>query len=1009
MMALRKQVVSIPMESGIDAGKAPEIGGGFTKIQNGVFNRRNEISKRYGQNKSTATVDGNTLHPFGDSLVSAKSGEKLQIYTPASGTVTDITSHNVYFLEADYQPVLEGASGDANYIETIRSGTVLAIKTDDTITTKIGDAVVDSATFGTTKGTNGRFIIINDKIRCYWGISSAIQYVEIDAAGAIGSTVTVTDGSGSPPATSTLYDACVVTNSAGDPFVVLVWGAADYYISLLADGNNNASNVEVLNSAGGSLSSINGMSVAALTDTTFLVAWHSTTEVYAAVYDVTGTRTVAPPATTLASPIDNHFLGIGVIGLNVSSGGDVGTIYLTELESNSQYAIHEIDGIDSSSTYDANATNIYYNEALFAKPCPIGTTGEWLVAASVTSDTQYRGTDLQSMIVFHSAGTSTTMKLCGKALDGVAIGTARINSNAGNMIPAMHPWSGGICTLAAMRVNREPGNKRLDKQGYYGYKYSLISSGAYTLLNMDISHHEPTSVESDGLLLLSGMLPTLYDGEEHCEQGFITYPEDIEAADGGGSGSNWSYVATFEKTYATGHLERSIPTPEAVTISDVGVGTLTIRTCNPTLKSDVKLVTWRTVSDGTVWYRCYQEANDITDWYEGFSDTGLSDATLTRNERLYTTGGVLESESPVPYTSATIHDNRMFVASMERPRSQVNYTTKRVDFEAPWHSSALVVAAPEQIGGRIYALSSLSDKGIVFKKRAVLAFEGSGYTAIGGGTNYTDPYLLSPSIGCINPRSVVRYPQGVMFEASDGIWSLTQAMQMTPIGDKVRYYTDTHTITQAIAHDDQHRVLFLTSDGPALVYDWLHDAWSIYDNYTSTAGAVIDGQLYRLDSLGYIWSENTAAYDDNNSFVSMLAETAWINLGTIGNYGRLYGVLIFGRNLAAATLRVRLGYNHSPAWNTSDIQTVDMTALQTIQIADHYGTGLTWATYADQAMILRVYPDIDQQKCQSVRVQISDEQHTGQTAGYALTGIALEVGLRDQLYRVQAARQLGGP
>lgn len=1007
-MALRKQVVSIPMDTGIDAGKDPKIGGGFTRIQNGIFTQRHTLAKRNGQDRSTATVDGSSLHPFGSSLVSARSGKKLQIYDPSADTVTDITSHNVYFLQADHSAELSGSAGGAAYVESIREGNVLALKDDSTLTTKIGGAVVDTQAID----GNGRLLVINGKIRCYWGNSTAIKYVEVAADGTIGSVATVTDGGSAPPATSFLNDACVVQNSAGDPFVVLVYGAADCFIALLENGNNNATIVEIVSSAGASLSGSPILSVAPLTDTTFVVTWCTTTEVYAAVYNVAGTRTIAPPATTLASPIDNHFLAIAVIGLNITGGGDAGTIYLTEYETNGNHAIHEIDGADSSSTYSANATNVYYNQAMFAKPCEIGSTGEWLVPTSVTSDTRYRGTDLQSMIVLCSAGTSTRMQMCGVALSGVLLPssstTARVPglTASEDVLPAMHPWSGGIATIAAVRVNREPGRRR-----FSGWTYTLVSSGSYTILNLDISHHVPTSIESDGLVLFSGMLPTLYDGEEYCEQGFVCYPEDINAADAGGSGSNWSYVATFEKAYASGHVDRSVPTPEAVTVSDTSSVDVSVRTCNPTLKTGVKLVTWRTVSDGTVWYRCYQEDNDTAAWYEDFTDSLLSDASIARNEQLYTTGGVLENDPPAPYGVAALHNNRVFTNAAEKPRSIALYTKTRAELIAPEYSAFLRVGVPEEIGGDIKALASLLDKLVILKQRAVLASEGSGLTDIGGGVNYTDPYLISPSVGCVNPRSVVRYPKGIMFEAADGLWTLTQAMQLEPTGDRVRYYTGAYSVSQAISLDDQHLVMIATSDGPALIYDWLRDAWSIYENHSSAAAAVLDGQMYRLDSSGYVWTEDGASYDDNGTFVSLLVETGWINLGTIGHYGRLYGVLLFGQNLAAATLRVKLGYNHAPAWNTSDVQTLDLTTLQTIQISDHYGSGLTWATYADQAMILRVYPDIDQQKCQSVRIQISDEEKSGsgQTAGYSLSGIALEVGLRGQLYHVQSARRIGGP
>ena len=83
-MALKKQVIPIPMEAGIDAGKDAKVGGGWTRIENGVFDRRGAVSKRKGQDRSSNTVDGDTLHSFGSGILIAESGQKLQHYNPTS-------------------------------------------------------------------------------------------------------------------------------------------------------------------------------------------------------------------------------------------------------------------------------------------------------------------------------------------------------------------------------------------------------------------------------------------------------------------------------------------------------------------------------------------------------------------------------------------------------------------------------------------------------------------------------------------------------------------------------------------------------------------------------------------------------------------------------------------------------------------------------------------------------------------------------------------------------------
>jgi hypothetical protein len=208
--------------------------------------------------------------------------------------------------------------------------------------------------------------------------------------------------------------------------------------------------------------------------------------------------------------------------------------------------------------------------------------------------------------------------------------------------------------------------------------------------------------------------------------------------------------------------------------------------------------------------------------------------------------------------------------------------------------------------------------------------------------------------------------------------------------------------------------VWLTSDGPAIVYDWLRDIWCTWAGLSAISGCAVGGELVWLDSSGYPWTEDTANYDDNGSFISLLIETGWLSLkqtpggwtglNNVGGYCILREIIAVGYFRDDCNLNIKLAYDNDPAWD-DDID-FDLTSLEKFEHASYYGNGLSLETYQDQAMMLRIYPK--RHKVSSFRVHISDSEKdgSGNTKGFSLVGLYALVTPKRGTHRVGIGREM---
>ncbi len=212
---------------------------------------------------------------------------------------------------------------------------------------------------------------------------------------------------------------------------------------------------------------------------------------------------------------------------------------------------------------------------------------------------------------------------------------------------------------------------------------------------------------------------------------------------------------------------------------------------------------------------------------------------------------------------------------------------------------------------------------------------------------------------------------GLMFRSKKGIYLLDRTLALSYIGAPVEGY-NTYSISAAVLLASQNLVVFTTSDGPALVYDYSVGQWCTWDNHTAVDalehddGATSYGpRLYHVTSAGVVRAMTPGGYYDDDTVPSLSFTTAWYQLGGQNGYQRLYHLYLLGTFVDATTITVSLGYDFDAS----------------------FGTPATFA--AASPFQYRIDPA--RQRCTAVRVKVVDAPTV--TQGYAISALSAEIGV----------------
>lgn len=676
--------------------------------------------------------------------------------------------------------------------------------------------------------------------------------------------------------------------------------------------------------------------------------------------------------------------------------------------------IFSIDNTSTLSSLDvlgvsACSRSWLYSERSFVSCCYI----------SKTTGTSF---PLQNQ-VFVLSDNTTFCDVVARAYYGSASGVPSSSLAGSAPMPAVFLQSSSIWTIPVLEAVTIPASNG-DIQTTFG-----VSSFEIDFADAPVSDNRS---EIGGSLILGGGIVSQYDGQKNVELGFSLWPDETSVVLGAGgslSAGSYQWVACYEWTDQNGYIHRSAASlPVSATASagqsaTVTVSNLTITKKNPAYgRENCSIVLYRTIANGTIFYRASSlsapTSNSVSSFTSAILDT-LSDTDLQSRPLLYSTGGAVENIVAAPLKSLAMHRGRLFGIDSTNPL-QI-WFSKQISPNAPVEFSDSFGLMIDNRGGPITALASLDDKLIIFKKSLIMMLSGQGPDALGNQNDFSDAMLVTSDCGCIDSRSVVTVPDGLMFQSSKGIYLLDRSLRATYIGADVEKYNDNQVVSSQLI-PTTNQVRFVTDSGIALVYDYFVQQWSVFTNHTAVDTVIWLDRFCWLKPDGTAMREDPSRKDDNGQFVQMSATTAWINFAVdsgsyieasegrlpmaLQSFQRAYKMMIIGEYVNQHKLRVRISYDY-------DDTTAQDVTVEAPQMADPvvYGESSPYgseALYGGSWQLYQWRIDFARQKCQAVKVTINDSQDGGVASeSCRLSAMTFELGLKPGMNRIAMSSVLG--
>lgn len=550
----------------------------------------------------------------------------------------------------------------------------------------------------------------------------------------------------------------------------------------------------------------------------------------------------------------------------------------------------------------------------------------------------------------------------------------------------------------------------------------IYSQTGCNLVTFNFSANSLITSEIGSNLNLTGGMLWSYDGYIASEQNFNYWPESVASVGSGSvvgslSAQTYNYQATYEWTDNQGNAFRSAPSiPLTVVQSSGSVGLrisvptlrLTYKTANP-----VKIVLYRWSTGQQTYYQCTSIdsplLNDTTVDSVTFTDA-KSDAAILGNNIIYTNGGVIEDTCAPACNALALWQSRLWLVDAEDPN--LLWYSKQVIESAPVEMSDLftIFVAPttgaQGSTGPITALSSMDDKLIVFKRNAIYMINGAGPDNTGANSQFSDPTFITATVGCMNQRSIVFTPNGLMFQSDKGIWLLSRDLSTQYIGAPVEAFNQ-YNVQSALNVPGTNQVRFTLSNGQTLMYDYYFNQWGTFVNIPAISSTIYQNAHTYINSKGQAFQEAQNVYLDGSNPVLMSFVTSWFNLAGLQGFERAYFFYLLGSYISPHKISLQIAYDYNPAPTQADIISPD-------NYNGVYGSDTLYGgsnPYGGNPAREQWRVFLERQKCQAFQITMTEIFDTSfgvqAGGGFTLSGLNLIVGSKGGYPRLPSGKAVG--
>ncbi len=533
------------------------------------------------------------------------------------------------------------------------------------------------------------------------------------------------------------------------------------------------------------------------------------------------------------------------------------------------------------------------------------------------------------------------------------------------------------------------------------------------------------SVDFDGeAKLAAGVLET-YDGTEALAYGWPYGPYvDVNNTTAGSSGSmangTYTYNVTAERRSAVGVMHRSpVGIAQSVSVTGGPNGSVALSVVTPSIGRSTQLAglfpVYRSEANGSVLYRetvepvfmSLADASFGATYPVSITDTSADDSIgnpsatledLNARPQLYTESGELEDCSPpAPYT-VHLHGGRLGIVT----GSKREYWYSKDIRENPGIAPGFHPLMSELYDRDLVVCATLDAYRIMFAADAIWYVTGNGPNVTGTDNTFAPPVSIQTDVGCTNPRSVVAWPGGLVFQNEHDLYNLSRGLTVDWIGRDARDTLAAYPlITSAVLVSEESEIRFTCnksddSAGVVLVYDYDRRTWttrSYLDGLPIRDAILHDGVYYMATDDGIVY-EDTSTFLDDGAYVESTVELNHIAPANIG-WQRVKLAKMLGRSLSNHALTISTARDFSESYE----QDVEFAA----------GDDVLSATIHSRAEVA-----LTVQRRQSVGLRFVDSAPANTTthplgngAGFELEGVALLIQPLGGLPRDTSSRRGG--
>lgn len=386
------------------------------------------------------------------------------------------------------------------------------------------------------------------------------------------------------------------------------------------------------------------------------------------------------------------------------------------------------------------------------------------------------------------------------------------------------------------------------------------------------------------------------------------------------------------------------------------------------------------------------KAVDFVSIIDPFSDIYNSNRTI-----LYTNNGVENTSGP-PSGPMTIWDNRLWVLDTEEPNTiwYSKIVSEGVSCEMTDLFTRYINPTNSAQGSTspVTTLSVMDDKLIVFKKDAIYYINGVGPDNFGTNSQFSEPILITSTVGTALPDSVCVIPDGLLFQSDKGIWLVSRSGQTAYLGAAVEQFTQAAVCTSASIVPETNQARFVMNDGTILMYDYFFQQWGRFTGLYGRDSVIYNSKQTLLDNYQRILIQSDNGYQDAGNPVLMKFKTSWFALSGILGFQRAYFVFFLGQYYSPHKLIINVAYDFNP--NATQQLTVTPDNYASVFGGDPlFGSGYT---FGGPSQVERWRLMLEKQKCDSVQFEFIEQYDptygVSPGAGLTLSGLNFIVGLK---------------